>query len=222
VAGSPATVPLPDVPGRNLGVLGPGLRDAVRLLDSAGAALAATHQPGTADVLLAPLIADARKPADRLAARFADHGHSTRTVVLEEFAERVRELSVEVNARLAGTPGRPVLVVLYAADAADAVLDRAGTDALRTIIHFGPEVGVHVLGWWRSVARLRSLLALGAAVVDDLGAWVALDVQGTELQSLVPGMLLTWSPRPGRGLWFDRSRHTDPQVVIVPTPEGDL
>jgi hypothetical protein len=58
-------------------------------------------------------------------------------------------------------------------------------------------------------------------VVDDVGAGVALDVQGTELQALLPGMLLTWSPRPGRGLWFDRAQHSDPQVIIVPAPEEE-
>ncbi len=220
VAGSPATVPLPDVPGRNLGVLGPGLRDAVRLLDAAGAALALTYSEGAAEVVLAPLIADARKPADRLAARFADAGHGTRIVPIEELGAWLRDLAADVNARIAGRPGRPVVAVLYAADAADAVLDRAGTEALRTLIHFGPEAGVHVLGWWRSVPRLKSLLMMGAAV-DDIGAWVALDVQGAELQSLLPGLLLTWSPRPGRGLWFDRAQHADPEVVIVPTPEED-
>jgi hypothetical protein len=194
------------------------MADAVRLLDCAGAALAATHQPGTVDAVLAPLVVDARKPADRLAARFADRGHSTRTVTLDEFGDWLREQAADVNARLAGNPGRPVVAVLYAADAADAVLDRAGTDALRTLVHFGPEVGVHVVGWWRSVPRLKALLMMGAAV-DDLGAWVALDVQGAELQTLLPGTMLTWSPRPGRGLWFDRAEHADPDVVIVPTPE---
>ncbi|WP_214403984.1 FtsK/SpoIIIE domain-containing protein [Pseudonocardia lacus] len=220
VAGSPAVVRLPDVPGRNIGVLGPGLQDAVRLLDCAGAALAATHQYGTAEAVLVPLVVDARKPADGLATRFTDHGHSTRTVPLEEFGQWLREVAADITTRLAGTPGPPVVVVLYAADAADSVLDRAGTEALRTLIHFGPEVGVHVLGWWRSVPRLKALLMMGAAA-DDIGAWVALDVQGSELQTLVPGMLLTWSPRPGRGLWFDRARHADPEVVIVPIPEVD-
>jgi DNA segregation ATPase FtsK/SpoIIIE, S-DNA-T family len=122
-----------------------------------------------------------------------------------------------VTARLAGEPGRPVVVVLYAADAADTALDRAGTEALRKLMHFGPEVGVHVLGWWRSVPRLKALLMMGASV-DDVGAWVALDVQGSELQSLLPGMLVHWSPRPGRGLFFDRSQHASPEVIIVATP----
>jgi hypothetical protein len=220
VAGSPATVRLPPVPGRNLVVLGPGLRDAVRLLDAAGAGLARTLPEGGAEVVLAALVPDARADAERLGRRFAGRGHVVRAVAMDGFAEQLRELSAEVGRRLAGEPGRPVVVVLYAADAADAVLDRAGTDALRQLIHYGPEVGVHVVGWWRSVPRLRSLLMLGASV-DDIGAWVALDVQGTELQPLLPGLLLSWSPRPGRGLWFDRAQHANPEVVIVPAPEDE-
>ncbi len=217
VAGSPATAALPDVPGRNLGVLGAGNRDAVRVLDAAASSLAGRYPAGGLDVVIAPLVADTVGSAQRLAHRFTAAGHTPQVVRLEGIRERVETLAADVTARLAGENRRPVLVVLYAADAADTALDRAGTDALRKVIHFGPEVGVHVLGWWRSVPRLKALLMMGAAV-DDLGAWVALDVQGAELQSLLPGMLLTWSPRPGRGLFFDRSQHAAPAVVIVPAP----
>jgi hypothetical protein len=58
------------------------------------------------------------------------------------------------------------------------------------------------------------------ASVDDLGAWVALDVQGAELGTLAPGMIVRWSPRPGRGLFFDRAQHSLPEVVIVPSLEA--
>ena len=54
------------------------------------------------------------------------------------------------------------------------------------------------------------------AVVDDLGAWVALDVQGAELQPLVPGMLVTWSPRPGRACSSTGPSTRSREVVIVP------
>ena len=123
--------------------------------------------------------------------------------------------------RLAGRveDPKPVLVVLYAADAADTVLDRAGTDSLRKLMRLGPETGVHVLGWWRSIQRLRGLLTLGATV-DDLGAWVALDVHGAELGPLVPGMMVSWAPRPGRGMFFDRAQHASPEVIIVPSVEA--
>ena len=34
-------------------------------------------------------------------------------------------------------------------------LTASGTEALRKVLRFGPETGVHVLGWWRSVQRLQ-------------------------------------------------------------------
>jgi len=91
---------------------------------------------------------------------------------------------------------------LYAADAADSVLERPGTDALRTVLHSGPETGVHTIGWWRSPQRLKTLLTLGAAP-DDLGCVVGLDVQGAELGTLIPGLPPAWAPRPARALVFD-------------------
>jgi hypothetical protein len=30
-------------------------------------------------------------------------------------------------------------------------------------------------------------------------------------------MMLSWSPRPGRGLFYDRAQHSRPEVVIVPS-----
>ncbi len=222
--GSAATVALPAVPGRNLGVLGAATRDAVRVLDAATATLAHSKPGEVSDfkavggrVVLAPLVAEAVEAALRLERRFQG---AAEVVRLDGFRARVEALAAEVTARLAGEDRAPLLVVIYAADAADTALDRAGTEALRKVVHFGPEVGVHVLGWWRSVPRLKSLLTMGAAV-DDLGAWVALDVQGSELQSLLPGMLISWSPRPGRGLFFDRSQHSAPEVVIVPAAEEE-
>ena len=91
-------------------------------------------------------------------------------------------------------------------------------DALRKVLHLGPETGVHVLGWWRSIQRLRSLL-ISPAAADDIGCWVALDVQGAELNALTPGSLVSWSPRSGRALFYDRTQHAAPVTVIVPALE---
>jgi hypothetical protein len=33
--------------------------------------------------------------------------------------------------------------------------------------------------------------------------------------------MITWSPRPGRGLFFDRFEHARPQVVIPFDTEGE-
>jgi hypothetical protein len=214
VEGGPAAVPLPAAPGRNVGVLGADGDDAMRVLSAAAWSLGAQHGPGTARFLLAPLVGEADAAAAALGRRLARH--EVETVGLVGFRERVEKLAAEVNARLSGGDRSPVYLVLYAGDAADTVLERSGTEALRQVLRFGPETGVHTLGWWRSVQRLRTLLTVGASP-EDLGAFVALDVQGAELTVLAPtGLLPVWSPRPGRALVFDRSRHTRPEVVIVP------
>ena len=132
-----------------------------------------------------------------------------------EIKADVEQLRTTVDERLKSGERSSVVLVLFGADAADTVLDRSGTEALRGLVHFGPETGLHVLGWWRSAPRLRSLLMM-SAVIDDVGAWVALDVQGAELQQFLPGTLFSWSPRPGRALFFDRAQHSQPQVVVVP------
>ncbi|MFB9744542.1 FtsK/SpoIIIE domain-containing protein, partial [Pseudonocardia sulfidoxydans] len=207
VAGSPATVPLPDAPGRNVAVLGAGAGDALSVL---GAAAMSVISDGD-EVVLAPLVTEA---VDAAAAVAAHLPVPAETIGLRGVRARVEALAAEVTTRLSGGPGPRRYLVLFGADAADHVLDRPGTEALRRVLHFGPETGVHVLGWWRSVARLKTLLTLGASP-DDVGAWVALDVQGAELGALGTGVV-AWAPRPGRGLFFDRTQHARPQVVIVP------
>jgi len=207
VEGTPAAAPLPDAPGRNLGVLGSDPRDALRIVGAAVAS--AVRGPGSIELIVAPLVDVAADAAARLA------GSAGEIVPLAGFAERVVALAAEVAARQQGAERHTTLVVLYGADAADALLGRSGTEALQRVLRFGPEVGIHVIGWWRSVARLRSLLTMNASP-DDLGAWVALDVQGNDLGTLAPSFGVDWSSRPGRGLFFDRSQHADPRVVIVP------
>jgi hypothetical protein len=180
--------------------------------------LGAQHSPGRAAFVLASLIAEAAGPADVLAQRLTPH--EATTVRLPGFAEWVTTTAQAVVDRLSSGDRTPVYLILYAGDAADAVLDRAQVEALRKVLRFGPEVGVHTIGWWRSTARLRSLLTM-AASPDDLGVFVALDVQGSELGSLAPpGLLPVWSPRAGRALVFDRSRHARPEVVIVPAHDA--
>lgn len=121
-----------------------------------------------------------------------------------------------------GVVGRPVhYLVLYAVDAASSALgggaafaSSPGLDALRKVVQRGPETRTHVLGWWRTAGRLKDDLAGLAARLDDVGAWVALDVPGAELAPLPGGNLVTWSPRERRALFFDRTVHERPQPVI--------
>ena len=222
VTGRAATVTLSATPGRNIGVLGSVGKDAVPTLTAAAVSLVGQLPTGGVRVVIAPLVVEATEKASWLEKEFlgAERGYQVETVPLDKLTGTIEELSADITRRLAGAVARtPVIVVLYAADAAETTLGRVGTEALRNLLRHGPETGVHVLGWWRSIQRLRALLTLGASV-DDLGAWVALDVHGAELGPLVPGMLVSWAPRSARGLFFDRAQHAAPEVIIVPSLEA--
>ena len=226
VAGSAATAPMGPTPGRNLAVISSAVTDAEAVLGAAALSLAHQHAPGTARFTLAVLAAEAAEPAEALAARLADGGHPVDTVGLDGFATLIATQAAEVAERLGGGAAatvrpEPHYLLLYGVDGASGVLERkdpdtfrTGLDTLRQLLRGGPETGLHLLGWWRSVQRLRAVLSMGAGV-DDVGCWVAFDVQGAELGPLAPG-LVTWSPRPARGLVFDRYTQRRPEVMIVP------
>ncbi len=89
---------------------------------------------------------------------------------------------------------------------------RSGLDDLRALLKNGPANHVHTIGWWRGTGRLKDTLGFTGA--DDIGAWVALDVQGAELNTLAAGQVIDWSPRPKRAIFFDKSIHSSPDVLI--------
>jgi hypothetical protein len=195
-------------PGRNLAILGTRIDEAGAVLGTAGRSLARQYPAGTARFSVACLDPDSLGAARELhAALPGDTPWSPAGwAELDGFAELL--------AAAEEPEPRPHFVILYAVDAATA---RQGgkPDALRRILHSGPERHLHVLGWWRSVARLRDDLGGVGARLDAIGAWVALDVHGTELAPLYPhpgGP--TWYPRPWRGLYFDRAVHRTAETII--------
>ena len=187
VAARPARLRLGRMPGRNLAVLGTRTDEACDVLAAAALSLAAQ---GPAHFSIVCLDQDAAGPAARLIAELPSADW------YDDLAE-VSYLDI------------PQYVIGYALD--------AGTDplALRNLLADGPEKRTHVLGWWRSVARLRDSLGGATARLDPIGAWVALDVQGSDLAPLYPqpgGP--AWYPRTRRALYFDRSVHRTPEVII--------
>ncbi|MEU2613416.1 FtsK/SpoIIIE domain-containing protein [Micromonospora sp. NPDC007271] len=211
-----AALRLPRAPGRNLAVLGTRVDEACAVLDAAARSLARQHRPGTARFSIACLDPDADPAARALYADLADDA-----AWYDE--ETVPELMAEVGDSLGapGTPNSPHYLLLFAVDAAAGQLAgkagrRTGLEQLRRILHDGPERRTHVLAWWRGVARMRTDLGGPGARIENIGAWVALDVQGAELgSSLYPGTGgPDWYPRPWRGLYFDRAVHRTGQVII--------
>ncbi|WP_433871200.1 FtsK/SpoIIIE domain-containing protein [Saccharopolyspora sp. CA-218241] len=216
VAGTAAAVRLPQSPGRNLAVIGSVREDATSVLGAAALSLARQHAPGDAEFTVAGLLDDAAADATATAEALRAAGHHVALIGMDGIAAALADLAATVRAR---TAARPHYLLLYAADAAHTVLEEkpgpgqpSGMDHLRTALKQGPELGVHVLGWWRSVQRVKTSVGMGP--VDDIGAWVAFDVHGSELSPFAAGQVVSWSPRARRGLFFDRATHSRPEVIL--------
>ncbi len=192
VMAQPARLRLGRMPGRNLAVLGTRTDEACDVLAAAALSLAAQGPAHFSIVCLEPGSAHA---AARLVAELPEADWYDESDLGELF-------DVEPD-------GIPHYVIGYALDAAT---EKA---RLRALLNEGPSGRTHVLGWWRSVNRLRDDLGGVGARLDAIGAWVALDVQGADLGPLCPqpgGPV--WYPRRRRALFFDRSVHRVPEVII--------
>ncbi|MET1075982.1 MAG: FtsK/SpoIIIE domain-containing protein, partial [Umezawaea sp.] len=222
VAGSAAKVRLARTPGRNIAVIGSLVQDAAAVLGAAAISLGRQHHPTEATFTLCCLVDEAEPSAQKLAKQLTTTGHTVDVVRMDGIRDLLNDTAKRLTATITGTattPPQPHYLVLYAVDAAHTLLEQkdpttraSALDSLRTVLKHGPENRTHVLGWWRGVQRLKSTLPPG--VYDDIGAWVAFDVQGKELISFGPEQVMAWSPRPRRGLYFDRFEHSRPQVVI--------
>jgi hypothetical protein len=214
VDASTATVPLDATPGRHLAVLGPSAVGA-DVLHAALAALGRQHLPGRARFVVAPLVPAGDRAAEQARAALAGAGHEVETVALPALGRLIASLAGFEGC----TPERPTYLALFGADAASPALGaldpdtfRPGTDDLRAVVQQGPLHGVHVLGWWRGLARFAA--DLGPDAREDVACLVVLNVPGAELQSFLGRFDLHWDPRPNRALLLDR--HEGSARVIVP------
>ncbi|GAA1619848.1 FtsK/SpoIIIE domain-containing protein [Actinoplanes couchii] len=194
-------------PGRNLAVIGTRVDEACAILATAGRSLAAQFGPDGARISVVCLDQDARAAAEALHARIPGSGWYD--------AENLNWLMEDAVAEANGTwpADRPHFILIYAADALPG--GRATAEQLQTVLRQGPERRLHVLGWWRGAGLLRDALGGPASRTDAIGAWVALDVHGSELSPYYPGQgAPNWYPRPWRALHFDRSVHRGAEVII--------
>ncbi|PRX44669.1 FtsK/SpoIIIE family protein [Prauserella shujinwangii] len=214
-------VELSGAPGRNLAVLGTSAREAVSILDSAARSLARQYQQGDVEFIVCCPVETILPRARELTDRLAGAGHKAELLDAGDLADRCATLAAELS-----DVRTHRMLVCYGVDAALPALEQkapgqqSGLDHLRVLLKQGPAKGLHVLGWWRGIARLKDTLGFGGT--DDIGAWAALDVQGNELSPLCAGQVVHWAPRPGRALFFDRTTHSSPEVVIpFHLPEAD-
>ena len=201
-------VELTSAPGRNVAVLGSATAEALSIMDSAARSLAKQFQPGSVEFVLNCPIEACAPAVLELTERLRAEGH--RALLTDDLPAHLTTMVETMS---------PAVLLLYGVDAALPALEakaigqaKSGLDHLRTILKTGPGHGVHTVGWWRSIARLKD--TLGFQGTDDIGAWAALDVQGNELTQFAAGQVVHWSPRPGRALFFDRTTHSSPEVII--------
>ncbi|RRO15389.1 cell division protein FtsK [Saccharopolyspora rhizosphaerae] len=216
VEGTAAAVRLSRSPGRNIAVIGSVREDTTSALGAAALSLSRQHEPGKIRFTIGALLDDVDAEARAVAEDLRGRGHEVDVVGLDEVSATLDGIAAGIAA---GAAEVRHCVVLYAVDAAQTTLERkdpvtraCALDSLRTILKQGPESRVHVIGWWRSVQRVKNTLGMGP--VDDIGAWVAFDVHGQELSTFAAGQPVNWSPRSRRGLFFDRSVHSRPEVVL--------
>jgi hypothetical protein len=214
-------------PGRNLAVLGPLRREAVGVLQAAVRSVAAQCAPGGLRVDLVATGAAEAAAVEDLAAELRAAGTAVTVTGMTGLAGVVTGTAAEVTRReeagMAGQAGGgfPVrLLVLFAADAGRAALEapsgagrRTGLDDLRLVTRRGPAVRVHLLGWWRGPSRL--LDDLGPGHRDDVAAWVALGVPGSDLFALAGHRAVVAGTATNRGVLFDRHARAEP-VTVVP------
>ncbi len=206
-------VELSGAPGRNVAVLGTTQKEALSILNSAVRSLARQYQPGEAVFVLSCLVETCTEAVSGLCDWLAGAGHKVELVAPADLSGRVHALADDLS-----DVDIKRIVTLYGVDAALPALEQkspgqaSGLDQLRVLLKQGPANGLHVLGWWRGVSRLKD--TLGFTGTDDIGAWAALDVQGSELSPFCAGQVVHWAPRPGRALFFDRSTHSAPEVII--------
>ncbi|RLK53803.1 FtsK/SpoIIIE domain-containing protein [Actinokineospora cianjurensis] len=203
-----AVLRLEPVPGRNLAVLGTAQDDALSVMASAALSLGRATEPRSSEFVLLCPVKSLEANVTAVVEALRRMGHTVRLLLDDAVVQAVHE----------ETAGKR-FVFFWAVDAATQWLEhkelgapRSGLDAFRLMLKHGPANGVHTFGWWRGVARLKDTLGFGGN--DDVSAWVALDVQGSELNQLAAGQLVDWSPRPNRAVFFDRTTHSRPDVLI--------
>ncbi|MBN6035234.1 FtsK/SpoIIIE domain-containing protein [Amycolatopsis sp. 195334CR] len=215
-------VELSPTPGRNFAVLGTAVREALSIMDSCARSLAQQYSTGSVEFVVCNLVERVESSVEEIAKKLAGQGHEVTTIAGPELPEKLAEFVEGLS-----SVDKQRILLLFGAEAALPALEakapgvlKSGLDHFRVLLKQGPGAGFHTIGWWRAIARLKD--TLGFTGTDDIGAWAALDVQGSELSPFCAGQVVHWSPRPGRALFFDRTTHASPEVLIPffhPDPE---
>ena len=223
IDGERLELPMPREPGRNIAVFGTPdaeCNQAVGILQSAAASLAAQHPRGDARFLFCDFDGDAL-PYDRryppFAALMENAGFFLETIPKEQFTETIRQLSEQ-------TAGEDSIYIF------GSMMDRwefesdpygQGT-VLKTLVETGPAKGIHFIGWWVKSSKYTAQVS-GYGNSDAFNSKVFLRMDERSIQSLT-NPFVRWSAQTNRGLIIDDVEFSGeiPFIPYAPVTQKDM
>ena len=223
IDGERLELPMPREPGRNIAVFGTPdaeCNQAVGVLQSAAASLAAQHPRGDARFLFCDFDGDAL-PYDRryppFAALMENAGFFLETIPKEQFTETIRQLSEQ--------PAGEDSIYIFGSmmDRWEFESDPYGQGTvLKTLVETGPAKGIHFIGWWVKSSKYTAQVS-GYGNSDAFNSKVFLRMDERSIQSLT-NPFVRWSAQTNRGLIIDDVEFSGeiPFIPYAPVTQKDM
>lgn len=223
IDGERLEMPLPREPGRNIAIFGTPDGDcnqAIGLLQSAAASLAAQHPRGDARFLFCDFDGD-DLPYDRRYPQFAslmeNAGFFLETIKKEQFSDTIQQL-LDQSAQ-----GDSIYVFGSLMDRWEFESDPYGQGTvLKTLVETGPAKGIHFIGWWVKSSKYTAQVS-GYGNSDAFNTKIFLRMDERSIQSLT-NPFVRWSAQTNRGLVIDDVAFSGeiPFIPYAPVTQKDV
>ena len=222
IDGERITLPMLHEPGRNMAILGAPDGDcnqAVGILQSAAASLAAQHPKGDARFMFCDFEGD-EQPYERRYPQFASMmenlGFFIEDISREQFSETIQELMIQPT-------GEDTIYIFGSTmDRWEFEPDPFGqASPLKDFVEKGPARRIHFIGWWVKASKFTAQTA-GFGNSDAFNSKIFLRIDERTIQSLT-SPFIRWSAQANRGLIIDDVEFSEeiPFIPYAPVTQSD-
>lgn len=222
IDGERITLPMLHEPGRNMAILGAPDGDcnqAVGILQSAAASLAAQHPKGDARFMFCDFEGD-EQPYERRYPQFASMmenlGFFIEDISREQFSETIQELMTQPT-------GEDTIYIFGSTmDRWEFEPDPFGqASPLKDFVEKGPARRIHFIGWWVKASKFTAQTA-GFGNSDAFNSKIFLRIDERTIQSLT-SPFIRWSAQANRGLIIDDVEFSEeiPFIPYAPVTQSD-
>ena len=222
IDGERIALPMLHEPGRNIAVFGAPDGDcnqAVGILQSAAASLAAQHPKGDARFMFCDF-EDAGQSYERKYPHFAllmeNLGFFIEDIPREQFSETIQELMAQPP------EGETVYIFGSTMDRWEFEPDPFGqASVLKEFVEKGPSRRIHFIGWWVKASKFTAQVA-GFGNSDAFNSKIFLRIDERTIQSLT-SPFIRWSAQVNRGLIIDDVEFSEemPFIPYAPVTQAD-